>query len=53
MRRRTGRPGTGDDKRTRLYCKIYKTLHEKKEKENGSQGIQSPYIYNSFFLPRD
>jgi hypothetical protein len=26
---------------------------KKKEKENGSQGIESPYIHNFFFLPRD
>jgi hypothetical protein len=26
---------------------------KKKEKENGSWGIESPYIHNSFFTPRD
>jgi hypothetical protein len=38
MRRRTGRPGTGDDKRTRLYCKIYKTLHEEETKGKWQPG---------------
>jgi hypothetical protein len=39
----------------KLDCIVKCTRHcmKKKEKENGSQGIESPYIHNSFFLPRD
>jgi hypothetical protein len=31
----------------------YKTLHEEGRKGKWQQGIESPYIHNCFFLPRD
>jgi hypothetical protein len=37
----------------RLYWKMYKMLHEEERKGKHSWGIESPYIHNSFFLPRD
>jgi hypothetical protein len=34
--------------------KVYRMLHEEEKKRKGKwqPGIESPYIHNSFFLPR-
>jgi hypothetical protein len=40
-------------KKIRLYCKMYKMLHEEERKGKQQYRIESPYIHNSFFLPRD
>jgi hypothetical protein len=59
--RRLGRMGTstggaGNWRGQRKHDCVEKCIRhcvKKKEKENGSCRIESPYIHNSFFLPRD